>query len=485
LITDDWDDWFRFSTMYNLIVINNSGERHDVGRVKIGEFGMSEDQRRPDIPQSFTALGPRFFSLGQDDSYYANLNELGSDVRDGILTALRDLAIANPEALERALQEKVTEVSLLRSVSESTVRGQFYRMARGQARLTSYRFSYESMPTNIGPSLVLSFEVEPESDPPTNIHVLIGRNAVGKTFLMNRLVRAVVSVDEGGEHGRLNTDDIFGHTAFAGLVSVSFSAFDFFEPPPTVSRNDEVRYEYVGLQRLGDGVDEQEPGPKTAMELAEEVINSIHRFKKGARLLRWQRALASLEADPMFKEADIRAVVGDATDPGWDSRSFDVVRRLSSGHKIVLLTVTRLVETVEERTLVLLDEPEAHLHPPLLSAFVRALSELLIDRNGVAIIATHSPVILQEVPKRCVWKLRRNGAEVRAERPEIETFGENVGILTREVFGLEVTQSGFHKMLREAVEEERTYEAVLQRFGNELGAEARAIVRGLVAEQDA
>jgi predicted ATP-dependent endonuclease of OLD family len=51
----------------------------------------------------------------------------------------------------------------------------------------------------------------------------------------------------------------------------------------------------------------------------------------------------------------------------------------------VLLTITRLVETVEERTLVLLDEPEAHLHPPLLSAFVRSLSDLLINRNGVAI----------------------------------------------------------------------------------------------------
>jgi predicted ATP-dependent endonuclease of OLD family len=68
--------------------------------------------------------------------------------------------------------------------------------------------------------------------------------------------------------------------------------------------------------------------------------------------------------------------------------------------------VTRLVESVEERTLVLLDEPESHLHPPLLSAFVRALSDLLVNRNGAAIIATHSPVVLQEVPRECVWRLR-------------------------------------------------------------------------------
>lgn len=119
-----------------------------------------------------------------------------------------------------------------------------------------------------------------------------------------------------------------------------------------------------------------------------------------------------------------------------DSHQSALFGRLSSGHKIVLLTITRLVETVEERSLVLIDEPETHLHPPLLSAFVRSLSGLLINRNGVAIIATHSPVVLQEVPRSCVWKVRRSGRVTEVERPEIETFGENVGILTREVFGL-------------------------------------------------
>jgi hypothetical protein len=130
----------------------------------------------------------------------------------------------------------------------------------------------------------------------------------------------------------------------------------------------------------------------------------------------------------------------------------------------------------------LLDEPEGHLHPPLLSAFVRALSDLLVTRNGVAIISTHSPVVLQEVPKSCVWLLWRSGREARAARPEVETFGENVGILTREVFGLEVTNSGFHQLLKAAVGEPgANYESVLGKFGGQLGAEGQAIVRSLLA----
>lgn len=142
------------------------------------------------------------------------------------------------------------------------------------------------------------------------------------------------------------------------------------------------------------------------------------------------------------------------------------------------MSITRLVEFVEEKSLVIVDEPEGHLHPPLLAAFVRALSDLLINRNGVAIVATHSPVVLQEVPRSCVWKLNRAGREARADRPDIETFGENVGVLTREVFGLEVTQTGFHKLIAER-SVGRSYEEVLDLFSQQLGAEGRGLARAL------
>ena len=148
----------------------------------------------------------------------------------------------------------------------------------------------------------------------------------------------------------------------------------------------------------------------------------------------------------------------------------------------MLLAITRLVETVEERTLVIIDEPEAHLHPPLLSAFVRSLSDLLVDRNGVAILATHSPVVLQEVPRSCVWKVRRHGSVTNIQRPEIETFGENVGVLTREVFGLEVADSGFHHLRSKAVQTLGSYEAVVRAFDGQLGGEARALVRAMVQD---
>jgi ATPase subunit of ABC transporter with duplicated ATPase domains len=332
----------------------------------------------------------------------------------------------------------------------------------------------------------LEFEVEPESNPPTNIHVLIGRNGVGKTHLLRQMSRALMGSD--GPSKRFGTfssgevDDV--SELFANLVSVTFSAFDPFEAMP--EKRDAtagVRYSYIGLQRADQGEGRLLP-PKSPRALANEFVKSMLACQIGAERDRWRKALETLEADPLFREAEVTALAeGDDRDE-WRKHAASVFGKFSSGPKVVLLTITRLVQTVDERTLVLLDEPEAHLHPPLLSAFVRALSDLLIQRNGVAIVATHSPVILQEVPRNCVWKLRRMGAELRAERPDIETFGDNVGVLTREAFGLEVTHSGFHKLLQEAVDNGMMYEEVVGHFNDHLGAEARAIVRALIAARD-
>lgn len=486
LLSDNWNDWFRYQTLYVLIIFDSLGESHQIGNVKIGQFRMQEGQPRPAIPDAFDALDDRFFSLGQDDNYYDDLNKLGPDIRDKILIALQDVA-RDPELFSRALEEKVTGVSLLRTVSKSAVYGQFHRIARGGARLSRYDFSYTANTQRaVTAPLKLSFLVEPASFPPTNIHVLIGRNGVGKTTILNNMARCIVEketpVKEMGAFQQ-TTNDPLEPQLFTRLVSVTFSAFDPFEPiSDRRDRSEGPRYEYIGLKRVTTDKDGKPRPPKSPDDLSIEFGSSVLLCRRGAAASRWRHALEMLETDPIFREAEVADLArSEASDDELKAEARKLFRLLSSGHKIVLLTITRLIETVEEKTLVLLDEPEAHLHPPLLSSFVRALSDLLINRNGVAIVATHSPVVLQEVPKSCVWILRRSGLTAMAERPNIETFGENVAILTREVFGLEVTQSGFHKMLYDSVQDLKNFDDVVNKFGAELGGEARAIVQGLLA----
>ena len=266
---------------------------------------------------------------------------------------------------------------------------------------------------------------------------------------------------------------------------ISFSAFDDFDLRP--KPGDLIRSKQVGLVQWHFDEEQKEDysAMKTPAHLAEDFRESFKICRQGLRATRWRAAVETLEADDLFAEANVTSLL-DMDDERWGPAAVILFKRLSSGHAIVLLTMTRLVEVVDERTLVLLDEPEGHLHPPLLSAFIRALSDLLVKRNGVAIVATHSPVVLQEVPKLCAWKLRRAREVAVAERPAVETFGENVGILTREVFGFEVTKSGFHELLNEAVNRlGLPYDAVLEHFRGQLGAEARAIVQALIADRDA
>lgn len=489
LVTDRWDDWGKYRTQFSVYVIDAAGESHDLGSVKIGEKGLQPRRgsgevepgfRAPTLPPEFDNIGVQHFSMGQGENYYETLNELDEDFRIAILEGLRDCAY-DLKIFEENISENVMSESLLRDVRERNVRNRYHRLAQGDAVLTRFEFGF-TFPVSEkgGEPPTLTFKVKPHTEPPTNVHVLIGRNGVGKTRSIQNLIRSVL----GGPKSNAQTGvlvrlgDNANEWEFAGVVSVSFSAFDEFDIPPVVDSG--MRASQVGLrQKIEDGAEENFH-VKTPGMLAEDFVQSLGECRSGPRAKRWLQSLVTLEADQLFEEAGVGGLL-QLDEASWRDAAKRLFRKLSSGHAIVLLTITRLVELVDERTLVILDEPEGHLHPPLLAAFIRAVADLLGKRNGVAIVATHSPVVLQEVPMSCVWKLRRSGAVSVAERPSLETFGENVGVLTSEVFGLEVTRSGFHSLLEQAVAKGLGYEGVLDHFGDQLGSEARAIARGLIA----
>ncbi|MHB1991641.1 AAA family ATPase [Metallibacterium scheffleri] len=445
--------------------------------------GISQGHRAPALSARFDALPEEYFSLGQSESYYESLNELSGALRERVFNGLRDCA-ADLNIFEANRNEEVMRESLLRDVRESVVTGRLNRLTSGDAKLTEFQFTYHLPTVGRTPPASMTFEVTPNSQPPTNVHVLIGRNGVGKTRCMRQLTLALLGreADDGSSPGSIamSAADTGSAVAFAGLVLVSFSAFDDFELKPPES-GDALSCRQVGLRHAESS--DRSSTTKSFAELGTDFAKSLARCQSGVLAERWRKAVKRLEEDDLFAEADVTSLLDDESDAGLKTRARVLFKKLSSGHAIVLLTVTRLVELVDERTLVLLDEPEGHLHPPLLASFVRCLSDLLIRRNGVAIVATHSPVVLQEVPRSCAWKLRRSGSKSFVERPTVETFGENIGVLTREVFGLQVTKSGFHKLIQDAVSDGSSYQQVLNSFGGQLGDEAKAIVRALIAER--
>lgn len=248
LFEDNWNDWFKYQTQCFLRVVDSaSGSSHDIGQVKIGQFSWRAEQHRPDITSAFDFLDDRFFSVGQDDSYYQELMTLNNADRHAVLTALHDVA-NDLDLLDRTLSQKVMEASLLRSFSAATVRNQYARILNGGARLSSYQFAYQAppMPNSISAPVVFDFSVMPGSSPPTNVHVLIGRNGVGKTRLLDHIARAWARESDTSVVGVVMSNQEASKDFFANLVSVSFSAFDSIQP---LSHKDYPWYHYVGIKR--------------------------------------------------------------------------------------------------------------------------------------------------------------------------------------------------------------------------------------------
>lgn len=480
LVPSDWDDWFKYSTVFSVYYFDNVGEKYYLGATKIGE--INQKSRRPSIPRQFEKLDIHFFSLGQDSSFYENLNNISESVRENILKALNDIAY-DDELYQSIKDHNIARISLMRDISPVSVEGQFRRLARGNSILTKYDFRFLSPKSHksLSPNMELYFSVEPKSNPPTNIHVIIGRNGVGKTHLFNNMIKSLL-LPKSTKYGSFQTNDKVNSDFFANLIAVSFSVFEDKTPLDNMRIKEKINYSYIGLKQKGDSKSDVKSSTVLKNEFAKSLLKC---FLTGKRE-RWLRSVKVLETDPIFKDSEISklTVYNDENDELLSEQAKSLFLKLSSGHKIIILTITRLVETIEEKSLIILDEPETYLHPPLLSAFVRSLSSLLIERNAVAIIGTHSPVVLQEVPKSCVWKLRRKGLESRADRLQIESFGENVGTLTQEVFGLEVTDSGFHNILKQLINKHDNYRQAISDLNNQLGFEGRAILRNLVLDSN-
>ncbi|WP_097990563.1 AAA family ATPase [Streptomyces sp. f51] len=470
LISDGWNDG-GFITTFELQVRLADMQEVRIGYVRICHVSMRSDgvRRTADLlPLEFTTLDDGFFSLAHEDDYYERLRELPvAGMGREILRALNDVALGRGvDSATRALD--VYKKSLLRGRTEQQLSMANYIASGMRSRVVPFVWQYTPAQDGLLPPHRFEFEATPGSRPPTNLHALIGRNGVGKSTLLHRLAEAATE-------GRITVESqsVYEDSNFTGCVVVSFSPFD---RPYGLTQSAGFPLHYIGLRHA------VEQRLKTEDEWRTEFIDSFATARIGARGDRWRDAIGTLNYSASGFLDEHMPVIDRMIREG-SSRKFaegmgEIFNSLSSGHAVVLLMVTRLIELVGERTLVLIDEPETHLHPPLLSALTRALSDVLSDRNGMAVVATHSPVVLQEVPASCVWMMTRHGDELTAHRPTMETYGESVGELTYEAFGLEVDSTGFHAAIAAEVDRGGTYEEIASRFTG-LGREARALLRAM------
>jgi predicted ATP-binding protein involved in virulence len=103
--------------------------------------------------------------------------------------------------------------------------------------------------------------------------------------------------------------------------------------------------------------------------------------------------------------------------------------------------------------------------------------------NSFAVIATHSPIILQEIPGKRVRIFKRDGTYSIVNPLAFESFGENLTMITNEVFEVSRLHNNYQNYLR-GLAASKTYDEVLEVFGGRLGLNAKAFLRSLYGEDE-
>ncbi|WP_459213161.1 AAA family ATPase [Aquimarina rhabdastrellae] len=89
---------------------------------------------------------------------------------------------------------------------------------------------------------------------------------------------------------------------------------------------------------------------------------------------------------------------------------------LSSGEKVLVSLVFWLFNTNDSGVfpkILLLDEPDAHLHPSMTKQFLFVLKNVLCDKYGVRVImTTHSPSTVALAPEDSLYLMKRDGERI-------------------------------------------------------------------------
>ena len=500
-----------------------------MGNIKILQRGQAETQHSVLPEGPLEPLGENFCSLGQSLDYYEHLAAFPEELRSFLLDFLRD-ALANPVHADIFEQEKGWRVSVTRDLDlDSYVPLARTLLERNYDALPSMGLDMTFRIAGWQESLRLDFAAPAQEGIwvfgvdaaktrlPERVAVLTGRNGSGKSTLMARLAR-VLHASQGDRRSkaisRLGTINPPG-IGFSRIVTVAYSAFDTFQVPGVgVEERRQIakdlragtgRYFFAGLRDIAaeleesleseeDAIDarsgalddrialdrQAKTRLKSAEQLADEYARTIQAIFDMNRSMLLLKVLRPLLADPSFSDIpeqspmELLKLEPKPTFMGW-----------STGLKIVMHATTTLVARTERKSIVLIDEPESHLHPPLLAAFMHSVRLVLEANDAFSVVATHSPVVVQETLGRHVSVVNRVGDEITILPPRIETYGESIGEITDEVFRLHPGATDFHATLKAMVDVGLTTEQINSRFDRGLSLQARAYVMSLVATRAA
>lgn len=453
-LTDGWDD-YNFKTLHHLCLFKKNGEKVELGDVKILQNGAL----RSTIPERFTSLEPEFYSLGQDLKYYERFAKHRPKTHREALGALNDVVV-KPQLLDDIETSSGFRNSLTRFNAAKLALRDGLATLEGQHLEKGYKFAYSGRIPGAEVDLSMDVDLQPDDPVPGRVFAIIGRNGVGKTQFLAKLARDLATTRRVSRETATQVESSFSpvRPLFSRVIALSFSAFDKFQRPEPEKF---FSYIYCGVRDDSGGLS------KKALEA--KNLDYLKRIIEQSRELTWTRHIANVMDVPR-SSIDISKHIRELES--------NVTPSMSSGQSILSYFISAALAYLKEGSLVIFDEPEIHLHPNAVALLMQTLQALLDEYDSYAIIATHSPVVIQEVPRKRVVRFEREGNITTSQSLGHESFGENIAELTRMVFETVEIPNFYKKVLRELAED-NSFDAVSEMFDDKLSLHATAYLASL------
>ncbi len=114
------------------------------------------------------------------------------------------------------------------------------------------------------------------------------------------------------------------------------------------------------------------------------------------------------------------------------------VNDLSTGEKVLMSLALSIYSTEEKAArpdILLIDEPDAPLHPEFSNYLIQAIKESIVDKSGVrVIITTHSPTTVAMAPEESIYQMSRD-----LSMPIKVTKQQAINLLTKDLDNMRVS----------------------------------------------
>lgn len=467
----DWND-YDYETWFCLFYFKSKDERYKIGELKL----MCTDHASTYevLPSEFDEpLGDAFCSLGITSDYYISLNLVLKD--ESLIKEVQHYlcdCTFDPTIYERHRSEGIFKSSLMRDLSANDAFLEGQSLAMGIKPDDMYSFEYVYHPEQ-NTELFADWKVRIKYQPKRFMRTIgiIGNNGVGKTQLLSKFVKDLL---------QNNKSNFKSLPHFKSVLVVCSTPFDSY---PEESSNDTgVKYKRCCLEQ--DKIN-------TIEILKENIVEIAKRPTVDTRtMMELWRKLADCYVSGQFVEnvTKVEKLRDDriSIDILWDKLE-ENVGILSSGQLHILSLVTYICAHIHYRSLLIIDEPEVHLHPHITMEFVSMLSDLLTVFKSYALIATHTPLVVREMASANVFLMQKIQEGIPQIGPvAFETLGEDVTVLYRNLFGYDEKVSFFKKMVDKLCSEGKSYNNIIKFFEPDvkLSVNAMLIIRDAIETSD-